>query len=76
MKIPNLPPNVPAPSTKPRVKETAEYDAAIRAVCASGGYTYIPTSDVIGAGDLLDGCHPNAAGHAKLCERVAEFVKD
>ncbi len=57
-------------------KETAEYDAAIRAVCKDGGYTYIPTDDVICKEDLMDGCHPNARGHAKLCDRAAEFMKD
>ena len=30
----------------------------------------------IGAADLDDGCHPNAAGHQKLCDRVAEFMPD
>ena len=57
-------------------KDTAAYDAVIRDVCKSGGYTYIPTADVICKEDLLDGCHPNANGHAKLCARVAEFMKD
>ena len=56
--------------------ETAAYDAVIRAVCQNGGYTYIPTADVIAPADLLDGCHPNATGHAKLCSRVAEFMQD
>jgi len=57
-------------------KETKDYDDVIRDVCKSGGYTYLPTADVICAEDLLDGCHPNARGHAKLCARVAEFMKD
>lgn len=57
-------------------RETAAYDAVIREVCSSGGYTYIPTADVIEANDLPDGVHPNAAGHAKLCVRVAEFMTD
>ena len=63
-------------SDRDSAKETAEYDASIRAVCTGGGYTYIPTADVICAEDLQDACHPNASGHAKLCDRVAEFMKD
>lgn len=55
-------------------EKTAAYNTVIQAVCAAGGYTYIPTDDVICAEDLLDGCHPNAVGHAKLCTRVAEFL--
>jgi len=58
------------------VPDTAAYDAVIQAVCQSGGHTYIPTAAVIVAADLLDGCHPNATGHAKLCARVAEFMTD
>lgn len=57
-------------------EDTAAYDAVIREVCASGGYTYIPTADVINADDLVDGCHPNAQGHAKLCARAAAFMTD
>ena len=55
-------------------KETSEYDLIIRRVCEKWGYTFIPTSDVINAEDL-DGCHPNARGHAKLCTKVAAFLK-
>lgn len=58
------------------IADTAAYDAVIREVCASGGYTYIPTADRISPDDLVDGCHPNAQGHAKLCARVAEFMLD
>ena len=54
----------------------AEYNAVIRDVCTSGSYTLIPTADVICATDLLDGCHPNAMGHAKLCTRVAEYMTE
>ncbi|MFA5204675.1 MAG: SGNH/GDSL hydrolase family protein [Lentisphaeria bacterium] len=57
-------------------EKTAAYDAVIREVCKSGRFTYIPTADLIGAADLDDGCHPNAAGHQKLCDRVAEFMPD
>ena len=61
---------------KDAAPQTAEYDAVIQEVCKSGRYTFIPTADVVGAADLLDGVHPNAGGHAKLCARVAEFMKD
>jgi lysophospholipase L1-like esterase len=54
--------------------DTSAYDAAIREVCDEGGYTYIPTEDVMGQGDLVDGCHPGPSGHAKLCSRVAEYM--
>lgn len=61
---------------KDAAKDTAAYDAVIQDVCRNGAYTYIPTADVIQAGDLPDGCHPNGQGHAKLCARVAEFMVD
>jgi lysophospholipase L1-like esterase len=56
--------------------DTAAFDRAVRDACAAGGRTYIPTADVIAAEDLPDGVHPNARGHAKLCERVAGFLVD
>jgi len=57
-------------------EQTAAYNAVIQGVCKEGSYVYIPTADVICAADLVDGCHPGAGGHAKLCARVAEFMKD
>lgn len=55
---------------------TNAFDAVIQEVCRENGYFYIPTADVIVPEDLADGVHPNAAGHAKLCTRVAEFMTD
>lgn len=54
--------------------DTSAYDKAIREVCSEGGYTYIPTNDIMAPEDLVDGCHPGPSGHAKLCDRVAEYM--
>jgi lysophospholipase L1-like esterase len=56
-------------------RDSSDYDTAIREVCEENCYTYIPTADVIVEEDLVDGCHPNSAGHAKLCDRVAEYMR-
>jgi lysophospholipase L1-like esterase len=57
-------------------RDNSEYDTAIQEVCQVNDYTYIPTLDIMNEEDLVDGCHPNAAGHAKLCTRVAEYIQD
>lgn len=57
-------------------EKTAAYDAVVKEVCNEGGYTYIPTHDLIAAEDMNDGVHPNGKGHQKICDRVAEFMKD
>ena len=57
-------------------EKTAAYDAVVQKVCSEGGYTYIPTHNLIVAEDMNDGVHPNGEGHAKLAARAAEFMKD
>jgi|GEM_PF-2102269 len=57
-------------------EKTTAYDATVQEVCREGGYTYIPTHDLIVAEHLNDGVHPNGAGHAKLAARAAEYMKD
>jgi lysophospholipase L1-like esterase len=57
-------------------RDNGAYDKAIQEVCSQKGYTYIPTADIMREEDLVDGCHPNPEGHAKLCARVAECLVD
>ena len=57
-------------------RDNSPYDNAIQSVCNEEGYIYIPTADVIVEEDLVDGCHPNSKGHSKLCDRVAEYIRD
>jgi lysophospholipase L1-like esterase len=59
----------------------AEFDAAIQQTTAAEGVPYIElfhtwTADRAYPQLLLDGIHPNAAGHERICARVREFLME
>jgi lysophospholipase L1-like esterase len=58
----------------------AEFEAAIRQTAATEAIPYIEifsawTTDQAYQQLLFDGIHPNAAGHAQICERVQAFLQ-
>lgn len=50
------------------------YDARIREICQNNSTEYLPIIDLLGAGDLDDGLHPNSKGHEKMFERIKELL--
>jgi lysophospholipase L1-like esterase len=59
----------------------AEIDAAIKETAAAEGIPYIElfhtwTTDRAYPQLLLDGIHPNAAGHERICARVKAFLME
>ena len=57
----------------------AVFDAAIKQAAAAEAIPYIDlftawTADRAYPQLLLDGIHPNAAGHAQICTRIKEFL--
>ena len=57
-----------------QVVDSSAYDNAIKELCSNHGHTYIQTNDLILSEDLVDGCHPNAGGHQKICNRVVKIL--
>jgi lysophospholipase L1-like esterase len=58
----------------------AEFDAAIKETAAAAAIPYIEifcawTADRAYQHLLFDGIHPNAAGHAQICERIKAFLQ-
>jgi len=58
----------------------AEFEAAIRRTAAAEAIPYIElfstwTADTAYQQQLFDGIHPNAAGHAQICEQIKAFLQ-
>jgi lysophospholipase L1-like esterase len=58
----------------------AEFEAALRRTTATEAIPYIElfspwTADQAYRQRLFDGIHPNAAGHAQICERLKAFLQ-
>jgi len=67
---------IPWNTDKSYTNENVErLDNVIEKFCEENKLKFIPMKDVVGNDDLIDGLHPNTAGHAKMFERMKSEIE-
>ena len=66
---------IPWSKTKHYDEENAKlYDSKIKEICEKNNISFLEMHDLLNDSDLMDGLHPNPAGHEKMFLRIKEFL--
>jgi acyl-CoA thioesterase-1 len=57
------------------IESSTQYNLIVEKFCKENKLKFIPLEGVLGDGELEDGLHPNADGHAKIFNRIRPEVE-